>query len=400
MAITRNLRWTRRSRDRGTAGLSGPDIVAAAALSAVPVAAAAGALHLSTGHPGVAACLGVLGLTLPLAWRRPLPLTAAAVMAVAAVLNGLVFGQVVRCGVALPAVCIVAWGIAARVSGPRAVIGLALCAADVLAEGCYDPQIGWSGLTFVLPLLLAFIVLGRLFRARNRTAEALRAKSAQLRRQREDTARLAVLADRAQLSADIEGALHGQLGVIADTAAAGLSSAANPAVDPAVASEAATRALAAIEHHGRAALGQLRELVGTLHQPAADPAAPAEPQPTLARLPELLNGLPAVRARLIVEGRPRPLPAAIELSGYRIVEHLLEAQADEVPGVLEVRLCYLPEALEVHVTGSTPPGVTDLKAVLAAARQRATLHGGTVDGQIADGTCSAMAWLPLVSGYA
>jgi hypothetical protein len=400
MAITTwNLRWTQHRPENRP---SVPDLVIAAVLSAVPVAVATGALALQSGrlHPGVAACLGVIGLTLPVAWRRPLPLTAAAVMAAAAVLNGLAFGHLVRCGVALPAVYFVAFGIAARVSWPRAAAGLALCAADVVVEGYYDPQIGWQGITFVLPLLLAFVILGLLVRARNRTAEALRAKSAELRKQREQTARLAVLADRAELSTDIEGTLHGQLGVIADTAAAGLSSVADADADPAAATEAATRALAAIEHDGRAALGQLREVVGALRQPAADPGLPPEPQPTLARLPELLSGLPSARSKLTVEGQRRPLPAALELSGYRIVEHLVEALEDEPMAVIEVRLRYGTEALELHVTGTTSPQTTDLRAVLAAARERAVLHGGTVEGRIADGVCSVMALLPLVSRYA
>jgi hypothetical protein len=402
MAAVWNPRWGQRPWDRAADGLSWTDVVIGVALSAGPVAVATGALALQNGqrHPGVAACLGVIALTLPVAWRRPAPLTAAAVMAIGAVANALAFGHLVRCGVALPAVYIVAFGIAARVGWPRAAAGLALCAADVVVEGYYDPQIGWSGIVFVLPLMLAFVVLGLLLRARNRTAEALRAKSAQLRQQREETARLAVLADRTALSADIEGTLHGRLGVIADTAAAGLSSAADPAADPAAATAEATRALAAIEHDGREALGQLREVVGVLRQPAADPSAPAQPQPTLAGLPDLLSGLASGRTRLIIEGQPRPLPSALELSGYRIVEHLVEALADESSAVLEVRLAYRPEALELHVTGTTAARTTDLRAVLAAARQRAVLHGGEVEGRVADGVCSATARLPLVSGYA
>jgi hypothetical protein len=245
-----------------------------------------------------------------------------------------------------------------------------------------------------MPLLLAFIVLGCLLRARNRTAETLRAKSAQLRQQREQTARLAVLADRAQLSADIEGTLHSQLGVIVETAAAGLESAAK--AEP----EAATRALAATERDGRAALGQLREVVGALRQPAVDLTAPAAPPPTLARLPELLSGLPSARARLVIEGQPRPLAAGLELSGYRIVEHLVEALEDEPLAVIQVQLRYRPETLELHVTGTTSSRTSDLRTVLAASRQRAVLHGGTVDGRIAGGVCFVTASLPLVSGYA
>jgi len=147
VATTWNLRWKRRPVSVGAAGLSTTDIVIAVALSAVPVLLAAGVIHDGPPQAGVAACLGVIALTLPVAWRRPWPLTAAAVMAVAAVANGLAFGHLVRCGVALPAVFLVAFGIAARVTGwARVAVGVALCAADVVAEGYYDPQISWPGL--------------------------------------------------------------------------------------------------------------------------------------------------------------------------------------------------------------------------------------------------------------
>jgi hypothetical protein len=394
--------WSLRAgRDRGAAAPNVVEVVLAVLLSAVPVAYAAGAIQLSTGHPGVAACLGVIALTLPVAWSRPRPLTAAAVMAVAAIANGLLFGDVVRCGVALPAVYIVGFGIGARLGGPRAVAGLALCAADVVVEGYYDPQIGWPGLVTVLPLLLIFFALGRLLRARSRKAQELRAKSALLRQQREETARLAIAADRAEMSTAIDESLRDRLGVIADTAAAALrpDTPDAQAADP----EAVRRALAAIEHDGRAALSQLRDVVGALRQPASAPAVPAGvpagPQPSLARLPELLGSLPPARARLTIEGQPRPLPATLELSGYRIVEHLVRAVEDSPGAMIEVRLRYAPEALELHIRGTAAP-VPDLRAVLAAARQRAALHGGTMDSRLEGGAFQTMALLPLVSGYA
>jgi hypothetical protein len=398
MADTWSLRtW----RDEGGTAPNVVEVVLAVLLSAVPIAVAAGTIHLSDTRTGVAACLGVIALTLPAAWSRPRPLTAAAVMAVAALANGLLFGHLVRCGVALPAVYIVGFGIGARLGWPRAAAGLALCAADVVVEGYYDPQIGWPGLVTVLPLLLAFFGLGRLLRARSRTARELRAKSALLRQQREENARLAIAADRAEMSTAIDESLRDRLGVIADTAAAALRPEAGDteAADP----EAVRRALAAIEHNGRAALSQLRDVVGTLRQPASAPAVPAGvpagPQPSLARLPELLRGLPPARARLTIEGQPRPLPATLELSGYRIVEHLVRAVADSPRATIEVRLRYAPEALELHVRGTAAP-VSDLRAVLAAARQRAVLHGGTMDTRLEGDDFHTTALLPLVSGYA
>jgi hypothetical protein len=386
------LNWT-------VAGLAGLDLAAAVILSGFAVALVSGATHNGYPHGGVAASAGVLAMTLPVAWRRPAPLAAAAVMAAAALLNGLVFGPMVRCGAFLPAVFLVAFAIGARRDRAAAAAGFLLCAAAVVAEGLYDQQIEGGGLIAVLPLLAAFFASGRLVRARTQTAAALRESSAELRRQREETARLAVLADRARLTADLEQSLHAQIGDLASTAAAGLGAlagalAGDPAGDPAGDQAAARQALASIEHDGRAVLGHLREVLSTLRERPA-----SEPQPTLARLSELLARATSADTRLTVDGHPRTLPAGLELSGYRIVEHLLVALQDAPEAAVDVRLSFTPDALELHVSGPPAPNV-DLRAVLAAARERAGLHGGTVDSRLAGGMCYATARLPLVSGHA
>ncbi|HEV3287947.1 MAG TPA: hypothetical protein VG123_03040, partial [Streptosporangiaceae bacterium] len=355
---------------------------------------------------GAAASVGVLFMTLPVAWRRPAPLAAAAVMAAAALLNGLVFGPMVRCGACLPAIFLVAYAVGVRRDRGPAAAGLLLCAAAVVAEGLYDPQIEGGGLVAVLPVLAAFFASGRLVRARTQTAAALRESSAELRRQREETARLAVLADRARVTADLEQSLHAQIGGLASTAATGLGAL---AVDPVGDQAAARQALASIERDGRAVLGHLREVLSTLQErplgepqpskPQSSEPLPSEPQPTLARLSELLARATSADARLTVDGSPRTLPAGLELSGYRIVEHLLLALEDAPQAAVDVRLSFTPDALELHVSGP-PAANVDLRAVLAAARERAGLHGGTVDSRLAGGVCYAMARLPLVSGHA
>ena len=384
MITARDLRatltWT-------VAGLSVLDIAAAVILSAYAVALTSGVVHTSHPHGGVAASIGVLAMTLPVAWCRRWPLAAAGVLAAAAVLNGVLFGPMVRCGAALPAVFLVAFATGVRCDRARSAAGLLLCAGAVAAEGLYDPQIEARGLVVVLPVLIAFFAAGRLVRARTETAKALRVRSAELRRQREQTARLAVLADRARVTAELEGTLHTQIGGIASTAATGLG-----ALDTDHA--AARQALASIERDGRAVLGHLRDVLGSLQEPA-----PSEPQPTLARLSELLGRATTADARLTVDGSPRTLPAGLELSGYRIVEHLLLALQDAPDAAVDVRLRFCPDALELHVSGPPAPAA-DLRAVLAAARERASLHGGSVDSRLADGVCYAMARLPLVSGHA
>jgi hypothetical protein len=318
-------------------------------------------------------------------------LAAAAVLAAGALLNGLIFGPIVRCGAALPALFLVAYAVGARREGPRSAAGLLLCAAAVVAEGLYDPRIEGQGLVFVLPLLAAFYAAGCLVRAKTKTAAALRQQSAELRRQREQTARLAVLADRARVSADLEDSLHARIGGIAAAAAAGLGALNAADAD----GSGARQALASIEHDGRDVLGHLREVLGELRE-----RAPSEPAPTLARLTTLLDRATTADARLTVDGSPRTLPAGLELSGYRIVEHLLLALEDAPGAVVRVRLHFGPGALELHVCGPPSPAA-DAQAALAAARERARLHGGTVDSRLAGGLRYAMATLPLVSsGYA
>jgi hypothetical protein len=378
------LNWT-------VAGLGVLDLAAAVILSGYAVALVSGVIHTSHPHGGAAASVGVLVMILPMAWRRPAPLAAAAVMGAAALLNGLVFGPMVRCGAFLPAIFLVAYAVGLRRDRAASAAGLLLCAAAVVAEGLYDPQIEGTGLVAVLPVLVAFFVSGRLVRSRTQTAAALRESSAELRRQREETARLAVLADRARVTADLEQSLHAQIGGLASTAAAGLGALAG---DPAGDQAAARQALASIERDGRAVLGHLREVLSTLQE-----GPPSEPQPTLTQLSELLARATTADARLTVDGSPRTLPAGLELSGYRIVEHLLLALEDAPEAAVDVRLSFTPDALELHVSGP-PAANVDLRAVLAAARERAGLHGGTVDSRLAGGMCYAMARLPLVSGHA
>jgi len=81
------------------------------------------------------------------------------------------------------------------------------------------------------------------------------------------------------------------------------------------------------------------------------------------------------------------------------VEHLLLALADAPGAPVEVRLHFGTDALELHVSGPPSPSA-DARAVLAAARERARLHGGTVDSRLAGGVCYATARLPLVSSHA
>lgn len=282
---------TRRSVTSWTiGGLGGWDVVAAAFLSALIIGVCVGLIPSSNHHVSAAATAGFLTMVAPVAWRRRSPLAVAAIQAVAALLNGLLAGPLVRCGETLPAIVLAAFAVGSKLDRRTSALGFLLCAASVAAEGIYDPRIGARGLVVTVPVMAAFFVVGRLVRARSETAEALRFRSAELRRKREQNARLAVIADREEISANIEQLLHAQIGGIAAAAAAGMAG------DAAVAREA----LADIGRDGRHVLERMRGILGTLSG-----RPPGDPQPTLARLPHLLAStatVPSTASGLALSG--------------------------------------------------------------------------------------------------
>jgi hypothetical protein len=380
-------RLLRAGASRSAAGLVWLDIAAAVLLAAWAVALTSGIEHTAHRHGGVAASVGVLAMTLPVAWRRRAPLSAAVTLGLAAALNGVVFGSMVRCGPALPAVFLVAFAVASRSDGSRAGAGLILCAGNVVAQAYYDPQLGPATVILFLPVLAGFFAIGRLARSRSAAAQSLRQRSLELRGQREETARLAVFADRTQVSQDLDGTLRARIDAIATSVEAGREAL------PADLS-AATEALASIELQGREVLQNMREVVGTLHEDS-----PRQPQPTLADLSGLMARATSADTRLSVEGTPRTLPAGLELASCRIVEHLLTAMEDVPEAAVHVRLRFAADALELHISGPVAPSV-DLRTVLATARARAMLYGGTIEDREEKRIRLLVARFPLVSGYA
>ena len=367
-------------------GLPVLDLAVAVFLAVYAVALTSGAIPTGHPHGALGASIGVLAMTLPVAWCRRAPVPAAGVLAFGAVLNSVLFGSMVRCGAALPAVLIVAFFVSARSDRARAGVGIAFCAINVTAQAVSDPQLGAQQVALLLPVLGMFVVFGRIVRARTAANEALRLRTAELRRRREETARLTVMADRARVTTDLDVMLRNRIERIAAAAIVGRETL---EIDR----PAALQALVSIEHDGREVLRQMREIVGTL-----DHGAPSEPQPSLEELPELLARTTSADTRLSVVGERRRLPAGIELAGYRIAEHLVSALDDAPGATVDVHLRFAPDALELHVSGRPAAGV-DPAGILAAARERAALHNGTLDQRASAGRCETTARIPLVSSY-
>src|SRR5262249_3335624 len=138
-------------------------------------------------------------------------------------------------------------------------------------------------------------------------------------------------------------------------------------------------------------LDDMREIVGLLRGGDVTLA----PAPTVAHLDALLARHPTARSHLTVTGNPRSLPATVELSAYRIVEHLVTALADQADSPIGVAVRFEDDALEIRVSGPVDRGA-DVKAAIARAKERAKLLGGSVDVKIARGQAGAVAQLPVL----
>jgi signal transduction histidine kinase len=177
-------------------------------------------------------------------------------------------------------------------------------------------------------------------------------------------------------------------------------------------------ALALIRQASRAALGELRDTVGLLRR-ADEPVAPTEPLPGLAGLPDLLDTFrrSGLTVREQVDGTVAPVPVAVDLTAYRVIQESLTNVCKHAGGaVAMLRLRYRAGELTVLVENQAGPvenqaGPVENQAGHAGAaaggsghgligmRERVGAIGGTLRyGVRPDGGYRVTATLPLRAG--
>ncbi|MFD0359525.1 sensor histidine kinase, partial [Streptomyces sp. NPDC127110] len=190
-----------------------------------------------------------------------------------------------------------------------------------------------------------------LARERRAHREALGERRWLLERERESAARGAVDAERTRIAAELHDIVsHNVSLMIVQAGAAREVLATMP--------EEAAAAMGAVESAGRTTMTELRNLLGLL-APAQDGkdepyggAAELTPQPSLGGLSRLIDkmvfaGLP-VEVR--ISGEPRPLPAGIDVTAYRIIQEALTNALKHGDGAgAEVTVRYADKALRVEV---------------------------------------------------
>ncbi|MEV7283361.1 histidine kinase [Streptomyces sp. NPDC093252] len=306
-------------------------------------------------------------LVLPLVWRRRAPLTVFGVIAAVAGVQWLL-------GVQLPAdaALLIALGtVTARSEARRALL-----AVGVLETGALMSAARWApegrflaSAAATTALVVAAALLGANARIRRRAQEE---RVAHLERERDQRARLAVAEERARITRDVHDSVTHNLSVI--TALADATAHTRPG-DP-------FPVIDQIARTGRQALTDMRRSLGILRGTEAGDDDGLHPAPGVPELEELCGQLRAAGLPVLLrlDGDPADVPAAAQLTAYRIVqESLTNTLRHAPPGTrAEVRVACSARAVTVEVTDdgpavpAGPPG-----RGIAGMRERAAAFGGT-----------------------
>jgi signal transduction histidine kinase len=266
--------------------------------------------------------------------------------------------------------CVIAGYTAAAYSPYRVWALVALPVAALLYSSFHDlavPIVPVDTVPFLVLLPIGLAVNGM---------RTWRQHADRLRRERADAMREATRQERARIARDLHDIVTHNVSMMVIQAGA-----ARKVLDSAP--EAARDALLSVEEGGRAALGELRGVMGLLA--AGDDEDTLTPQPGLSQLSPLIERVrdAGVDVTVTVTGEQHPLPAGLELAAYRVVQEALTNTVKHAAGArATVDVAYAPDELRVTVTdtgGPPAPGsATSTGRGLAGLRERLAVYGGTL----------------------
>lgn len=261
-----------------------------------------------------------------------------------------------------------AWGV--RLGVFVAVVGL-----YALGESWREPVPGaLGGAAFILVLLGLAGAGGHLARRLRELTAANIALRELVQREATATTAAAVDQERARVARELHDILSHSLGVVVlQTGAAEHAWDADP--------QRAREALRAARVTAVEAVDQLRTLLDVVRPEAAKARSPV---PSIADLSELAQRSSAAGfgIRVEVRGEPRPVPAAVQASVYRVAqEGITNAMKHSGATGARVVLTYERDAVVVAVDddGGASRRAGGTRAGLAGIRERAALFGGRVE---------------------
>jgi signal transduction histidine kinase len=254
----------------------------------------------------------------------------------------------------------------------QAGIGLVVVVGGTVTIVYNIPNHSASQFVF-LPLVFAVSWLaGFAVRERAEQVEAAEERAVRAEREREAGARIAVAEERARIARELHDIVAHAVSVMVLQVGAVRHKLPDTLAED-------RDALRSVEQAGRTALAEMRRLLAAMRTDGEEAAL--APQPGLDRLDSLAAeiGRAGLPVHLHVDGDPFPLPRAVDLSAYRIVqEGLTNALKHAHASQADVTVHYLPDELELEVRDNGQGGSTSdgLGHGLVGIRERVKIYGG------------------------
>jgi signal transduction histidine kinase len=373
-------------------------LVVAALLGLFAVQAGTAAAPTPGQRPtGLLAVLLFLAMTGPYLLHRRFPVTVAAVTLTALTVQALTHGRAypgINAFVLLFGVCLHSHDRWRR----ALVFGATLVALSVAV--LVQPAGVVTTSTWVSTLLFALVagLAGENLRHRRARWAALEERARMLESEREERARRAVVDERLRIARDLHDVVAHSMSVIAVQAGVG-----HHVLD--TQPEEARRALAAIETTSRAALTEMRRLLGVLRQ-EGQPRAALSPAPGLGDLPLLLSQVreAGLDVTASVDGQPTDGALPVELTAYRIIQEALTNVLKHGGPTATVLVQYTQAEVRLEITDGGRPGTPGRPAPadalghgLIGMRERVAVFGGQLSaGARPGGGFRVAARLPMI----
>ncbi|HEY8745915.1 MAG TPA: histidine kinase, partial [Chloroflexota bacterium] len=213
---------------------------------------------------------------------------------------------------------------------------------SALASGDVTQNIG-GGLTFTVALVAIPLAVGHALANHRAYVAAIEDRARLAEQTREAEAQRRVSEERLRIARELHDIVSHTISVI--NVQAGV--AAHVMADQ---PEFAHQALLTIKATSKEALRELRGMLGVLRD--VDAAQPRGPAPGLAQLDVLIATATqaGIATNVAIEGEPRPLPPAVDLAAYRIIqEALTNVLRHAGPAAAEVCVSYAPSSVRIEV---------------------------------------------------
>lgn len=357
----------------------------------------------AAGHPDapaarwIAEAAALLGALALLRLRHRYPVLVAGVLAVASAAISPLIGAAV-----LAIVSLATWRRWWQVAG----VGVLFVGTTLLADAAQGGTSGpwWERAGVVVLVYAACVATGAYQGSRRELLAALRERAAAAEREQAARVEQAQVAERTRIAREMHDVLAHRISLVAMHADVLAFRSDLPDAD-----RAATAVV--VRDNANLALAELRQVLGVLRTgastaPAGAPGAAEPPQPTLARLDDLVRDAREAGAEIDLSVTPGAsahlpgLPGQLSRDAYRIVQEALTNARKHAPGgTVRVQVDGTPGGLlvvEVRNGPGTgvPSGIPGSGTGLVGVAERVRLSGGDLEHGPDDGGYRLRALLP------